>query len=188
MKDRRYLGAVVVATLVLAACSGRSASETPTASPTPSTTTTSARPSTGEVEVVLDGHPVGVGLIRRGIADVKRLGLWNRLTKHLHVAKINAYAGHHNIPRDGHLADAFPGVMEGSDGELGVSCDIVFYIAAIARELRLSRQGVLVRNRPSLRITYASIVAHELAHCLPARHGEKVARRWESKVERLMTR
>jgi hypothetical protein len=129
-----------------------------------------------------------VRLIKRGIADVKKLGLWKRLTKHLHVAKINAYGGRHNTPSDGHLADAFPGVMEGSDEELGLSCDVVFYMAAIAKEVRLSRQGVLVRNRPNLRITYASIVAHELAHCLRGPHGEKVARRWEYKVERLMTR
>jgi hypothetical protein len=112
-----------------------------------------------------------------------------RLTKHLHVAKINAYPGTHNIPEDGHLADAIPGVMERStDGELGLSCDIVFYMAAIAKEMRLSRAGVLVRNRPSLRIAYASIVAHELAHCLRGPHNEKVARRWEYRAEGLMTR
>ncbi|MGH2808747.1 MAG: hypothetical protein ACRDKT_15895 [Actinomycetota bacterium] len=179
------LVALVAAGLFVTSCSGGSASEgakTPTRSPTP--TKTVAR----GVELQLDGEPAGIRLIRRGIQDVKRLGLWKRLTRHLHVVKINAYSGHHNVPRDGHLADAISGVMESSDRELGLSCDVVFYMAAIGREMRLSRAGVLVRTRPSIRITYASIVAHELAHCLPGPHGEKVARRWEYRVERLLTR
>src|SRR5688500_15345239 len=99
----RSLAALLVATLALTACSGGNASEGPTAaSPTATPTPTPAK--LRGVEVVLDGDPAGVRLIRRGIADIKRLGLWEPLTKHLHVAKINAYAGTHNAPDDGHLA------------------------------------------------------------------------------------
>jgi hypothetical protein len=181
----RWAASLLVPFLFVAGCSAGARFTTPSATPT---ATPSPTKTVRGLELLLDGEPAGVRLIRRGIKDVEKLGLWKRLTRHLKVVKINAYAGNHNIPRDGHLADAIYGVMEARDGELGLSCDVVFYLSAIERELRLSRAGVLVREYPSERITFAMIVAHELGHCQRGPHGEKVARRWEHKVEHLLTR
>ena len=90
-----------------------------------------------------------------------------------------------------HLANAISGLVEDTSGELQLSCDIVFFAGTIAGESRRFReyyeQGYLDRLPFTLRSRYASILAHELAHCLQDRpHNEAAARGWEKRVLRLM--
>ncbi|HWL66185.1 MAG TPA: hypothetical protein VNP73_09455 [Actinomycetota bacterium] len=129
--------------------------------------------------------------IDRAIADLKRLGLWNRLTDHLYVLDIGSRLGTENVPEDRHLADAYStGFVDEQDS--GQLCDLMFYATAIKRDLRRWRgfysQG-LARHQPlPLGRYWTQLLAHELAHCLPGPHGESVAQAWEARVRRAYER
>jgi hypothetical protein len=189
-RPARILLGAAVGLCVLAACEPAgaprpAAKRSPTSSPT-----RQARAVTGprgpRVEVVAIG--AGRRLVRRAVADLKRLGYWRRLTDHLVEVALGTRAGSVNIPDDGHLADAFLTV----DGEArGGRCDIRFYPAAIRRDLRRQAEfhadGYLDEPPATLREFWVSILAHELAHCLPhsnffRQRGEPTARRWEQRV------
>ncbi|MDQ3940361.1 MAG: hypothetical protein M3238_03310 [Actinomycetota bacterium] len=137
------------------------------------------------MELILEGDDPAENLIRRGIRDVKRIGLWDPLTRHLGVVKFAAYEERYRVPPDNHLADASP-MLTDENGDFQLRCDIVFYSLAMAREVtrlrRLHDAGVIDFVPPDLREAYASVVAHELAHCLRGPHGEKVAQRWERRA------
>ena len=129
-------------------------------------------------------------LIARAVLDLKRLGLWRRLTRHLYRIYLSSREGAINIPDDRHLADALLTAQIDRRGS-GALCDIRFYPAAIARDLERQRDyfegGRLPSPPPSPRQFWVSVLGHELAHCLPhpdplRQVGERTARRWERKV------
>jgi hypothetical protein len=131
-------------------------------------------------------------LIARALSDLRRLGLWPRLTRHLYRIYLSAREGAVNVPDDKHLADALLTADIDRHGS-GALCDVRFYPAAIARDRRRQRrfsaQGRLAHPPPTEREFWVSILAHELAHCLshPNRLqpvGERVARLWEKRALR----
>jgi hypothetical protein len=123
--------------------------------------------------------------LERAIADLKRLGFWDRLTDHLFVLKLGSRLGTANLPEDGHLADASStGIVEGE--ESGAYCDLMFYVTAIHQDLQrwrsFYRRGLVDKGPPSLTRFWAMLLAHELTHCLPRGHGEEAATRAEEEV------
>jgi hypothetical protein len=131
-------------------------------------------------------------MIGRAVRDLEGLGLWRRLTRHLFEVYLSAREGAVNVPDDGHLADALL-TARPRGAEFGSRCDIRFYPAAMARDLRRQARffehGLLARPAPSPRRFWVAILAHELAHCLPHRNplrrvGERVAHGWEERVLR----
>ena len=175
--------------LVMVACVG----EDPTLRPGPAGSpaeTVAERPTTdpqrsGRARVQLEARRRARGLIATGIADVKRLGLWDDLTRHLYLIKIDSRLGRLNVPEDGHLADTyFTGVID--ERGAGALCDIMFFPTAVHDDLVRWRtyygQGRIADVPPSLRAFYGSLVAHELAHCAPGARGEPAARAWERRV------
>jgi hypothetical protein len=124
--------------------------------------------------------------------DLKSVRLWGPLTNHLFEVKVAVRPGRSDIPADRHLADAYISAVA-AQGTLRNLCDIVFYPAAIARDLvrwrRYHAQGRLGRPPGTLRQYWGSILAHELAHCLGTGRGERVAKHWEAKAQhKLATR
>ena len=167
---------------MLFACSSGEPEVRARPSPSPSSS-----PTVPDLELVVDGDTKGVRLVKKGIGDVKRIGLWRPLTRDVDVIAMTAFDERWRVPPKGHLADA---VLQATDenGVLQIRCDIQYYSHSIAKQLDVFRYDAsfgLGLDRPrSLRELYAAVVAHELAHCLPGPHGEKVAQRWERKAVR----
>ncbi len=123
--------------------------------------------------------------VDQAIHDLKEVGLWRALTRHLYEVKFGSRNGRSNVPDDGHLADAF--LTAKVDGNIGGTfCDILFFPTAMEDDLdrweSYYSQGLLDDEPPTLRQFWASIMAHELGHCVDGPHGEAVAMRWESKA------
>jgi hypothetical protein len=160
--------------------------------PSPATIVTpDGRPSavpevvTGDVTVQNDALGDSEELVERAIADLKRLGFWGDLTDHLYVLKISSRPGPDRIPDDGHLADAFL-TAQIDETTAGSLCDVMFFpdamVADLARYEDYYNRGLLPDPTPTLRQFWASILGHELAHCLDHGRGEPTAERWEKKV------
>jgi hypothetical protein len=146
------------------------------------------RPPSRSARVVVTANGPARDLVRRSVADLRRLHYWRSLTSHLDEIALSTRSGTASIPEDGHLADAFLTVTGNASGAL---CDIRFYPAAIARDLRRQARfysaGQLAERPPNLRQFWVSILAHELAHCLPhenffRQRGEPIARAWEHRA------
>ena len=124
------------------------------------------------------------GRVDRAIEDLQTLGFWRPLTRHLYYLRIGSRPGVESIPEDGHLADALFSARFDRRGS-GLFCDIVIFVAAIdADRARWAAYYAAGRQRPppSRRQFWAGVLAHELAHCRPGPHGERVAERWEERV------
>ena len=185
---RALAGAAVV--LALAACADDGLPRTVEPPPRGPEARSLQRPQTkpARLRVVIPARPPSRRLVVRAVSDLKRLGFWTRLTRHLDELRLGTQAGAHNVPPDGHLADAF---LTARMDPAGTVCDISFYPAAIRRDLRRQAEyyadGLLDEPPASARRFWVSIFAHELAHCLPTRsffrqRGEGTARRWEHRV------
>jgi hypothetical protein len=129
-------------------------------------------------------------VVGRAVADLKRLGFWERLTSHLYHLRLGTRLGVANVPDDKHLADAYLTAEIDEHGS-GALCDILFFPAAIkqdlARQKRFRSEGLLPDDPPTLRQFWVSILGHELGHCLPddssfRQRGERTAERWEGRV------
>ena len=171
---------LLAASLSIGACIAET--EGSSSVPSPSASSTAA----AKLALVIEGKGRPLALLRRGVRDVKAIGLWGPLTRHLGVVKFDAYAEPYRVPRDRHLADAVPMITD-ETGDFQQRCDVVFYTVAMADQVRIWRREHALGLRPrapTLRELYASTVAHELAHCLPGPHGEKVATRWERRAMR----
>lgn len=125
--------------------------------------------------------------VRRAIRDLRRIGMWQRLTEHLYSVRFATRPGRDQVPDDGHLADAYlTAQIDGRRG--GPACDVMFFPAAMADDLERWRtyhgRGLLADPPPSARHFWAAITAHELAHCLGDGKGEGAAMRWERRALR----
>jgi hypothetical protein len=123
--------------------------------------------------------------VRRAVRDLKRLDLWGPLTDHLYAIEVGSRLGRDDVPRDGHLADAYiTGLVE--EQGAGALCDIMFFPTAITDDLARWRtyhaNGYLEAPPPSLREFWAALLAHELGHCMEGPRGEHVAERWERRA------
>lgn len=182
----RLAPVLFVLVLLGAACAEETprAAMRPTATPSP---TPSPTPVINPPGVVVENIAQGKSIerVRKSIADLKAVDLWFPLTRHLYKAKFDSRLGAANIPDDGHLADAIltAAFDEKAQGRL---CDVMFFPNAIARDLDRWReyyaQGGIAHPAPSLRHMWTSVMAHELAHCLPGGPGEKVAQKWERRA------
>lgn len=193
--DLRLKALALAAAAALSACSGGSMSDaldpgnlirrSPAARPT-ATGLVSTRPAT-KPGLRLENRGLGATKtkIAQAIADLKAIGLWDDLTGHLYVLKIATRPGLEDIPADGHLADALLTAAVDEYG-MGSACDIMFFPAAIARDLERWRgyfaDGLVPDPPPTLRQYWASILAHELGHCLNWEGGEPFAERWEARA------
>ena len=192
---RRLAGAVLLCALLPAACTGGSEPATPRAAQAPSEAGSTPTPAPAErppleprgakIENVASG-----GSHRRArvaIRDLRRIGLWSRLTDHLYIVKIGARLGRRSVPEDGHLADAVLTAQVDEEGG-GALCDIRFYPTAMADDLvrwaQYYAQRLLPEPPPTLRQFWGAILVHELAHCLGDGKGEGVADRWEKRALR----
>jgi hypothetical protein len=181
---------LLAASLVLGACSDevapRSSGPSPSVHPSEESQPSERGITRPDGTTVHNGaHGSSKRLVKVAIADLKRSGLWKPLTKHLYVIKVSSRLGRENVPEDGHLADAYL-TAQIDDGVGGSLCDIMFFPTAMADDLARWRtynaQGLLADPAPSRRQFWASILAHELAHCLDHGSGEDVAERWEAKA------
>jgi hypothetical protein len=124
-------------------------------------------------------------LVRQAVRDLKRLDLWGPLTDHLYVIKVGSRLGRDNVPRDGHLADAYITGLVEEEGA-GALCDILFFPTAITDDLArwgtYHANGYLEAPPPTLRQFWAALLAHELGHCMEGPRGERVAERWERRA------
>jgi hypothetical protein len=163
-----------------------------------------ARPPLGAVEPVAEeGHraPFRKGIVepstatasgRRiagAISDLKGLGLWGDLTRHLDRIRLRARPGRAGVPRDGHLADALYRSWGTGGGRL---CRVTFYPRAMRDDLAKQRfyhsEGQLADAPPEMDQFWTMILAHELAHCRDHHRGEKIALRVEARVLDLLRR
>jgi hypothetical protein len=124
-------------------------------------------------------------LVRQAVKDLKRLHLWGPLTRHLYVIELGSRLGRDDVPRDGHLADAYiTGVVE--EEGAGALCDIMFFPTAVTDDLARWRtyhaNGYIEEPPPSLRQFWAGLLAHELGHCMEGPRGETVAEEWERRA------
>ena len=119
------------------------------------------------------------------IEDLRQVGLWRPLTEHLYAMQVDARLAIEDVPDDGHLADAYSTGLVEEDGA-GAYCDLMFWPIAIEGDLLrwegFWAEGLIERRPPTLRQYWAALLAHELAHCLNGRHGEKVAQEWEERT------
>ena len=125
--------------------------------------------------------------VRLAVVDLRRLGVWKKLTRHLHIVKIGTRPGVERIPGDGHLADAVFTFASRDHSPTGLVCDIVFFSSAmsndVARQAQYYAQGALDHEPPTLREFWAVVLAHELAHCdTPGQKGEAYSERWEKRI------
>jgi len=184
--SRRAVTAATCVVLLLVGCDGGGGR--PGAAPTPSATSSpAARGITKPEGLIVRNAALGFSkkLVRRAIADLKEVGLWKPLTRHLYSIRFASRLGRVNIPEDGHLADAYlTAEIDGNEG--GAMCDIMFFPSAMAADLARWRayhsQGLLPDPPPTIRQFWASITAHELAHCLKHGRGEPTAERWEARA------
>lgn len=144
------------------------------------------RPITKPDELIVENVAFGRSKahVRRAIRDLRQVGLWDRLTRHLYAVKFGSRNGRENVPDDGHLADVY--LTARVDGEFGGSfCDVRFYPTAMTDDLdrwaTYHAQG-LMDAPPSLRQFWGAIMVHELAHCMPGPKGEKAAGEWEERA------
>jgi hypothetical protein len=192
---KRLAGALLLCALLPAACTGGTEPAAPRAAQTPGGTDPSPTPAPAEraplerrgakIENVASG-----GSHRRArvaIRDLRRIGLWSRLTDHLYIVKIGSRLGRGGVPADGHLADALLTAQVEEEGG-GALCDIRFYPTAMADDLvrwaQYYAQRLLPEPPPTLRQFWGAILVHELAHCLGEGKGERVADRWEKRALR----
>jgi hypothetical protein len=197
----------VVACLVLASCS-RAGSD-PGSRPTP--TASESRPAlTTDQGGRHRRGPAGIDLVfetgrfeerqfRRAVRDLVRIGVWAPLTDGLHSVELETHPGARSTAGV-HLADA---VLSHAlvENIPRVVCDIRFYPRAIRQELRIWRRvrgvglspeqwrdynenEIFDEGLPNKGHFWASILAHELSHCLLGPHGEKAAQEWEYKTMR----
>jgi hypothetical protein len=127
--------------------------------------------------------------IARAVIDLKDLGLWSRLTRHLDGGpRLRPLPGRSNVPDDGHLADSL--YRARADG--GRYCRVTFYPAAmqddLARQRFYYRRGFLRARPPTMTEFWTMILAHELTHCRDQRRGERVALAVEARVLELLRR
>jgi len=187
----KLVTSLLLGTLFLGACSQaapekqRPASEE--ASPQESSSPPAERGITDPPGVVVVNGALGDDrkLIAQAIEDVKAAGYWRELTGHLYSVRIGLRPGVERIPEDGHLADALRTLK--LDGDVGgIYCQITFYAAAMSQDLErvgdYFDQGLVPSPPPTERQFYASILGHELAHCLGKGKGEAVAQQWEARV------
>lgn len=125
--------------------------------------------------------------VDRAMQDLRGIGMWLRLTGDLYAVRFATRPGREQVPDDGHLADAY--LTAEIDGRTGGSlCDVMFFPTAMSDDLSRWRtyhaQGLLADPPPTTRQFWASIMAHELAHCLDGGSGEGVAMRWERRALR----
>lgn len=182
--------ALSLAASLLAACTSTGPREAAGPMASPQVTVSSELEQRGitkpeGVQVENAGQPGTKRLIRRAISDLKKVDLWSPLTKHLYGVKFATRPGRDSIPDDGHLADAFlTAKIDGDEG--GTFCDIMFFPAAMRDDLARWRsyhaRGLLSEPAPSGRQFWASIMAHELAHCLKEKRGEIAAGKWERRA------
>lgn len=190
---RVVAGAVVIA-VVLSACSAgppslRSGRDRRPRSPAPVETLPTARPLEAQQRPATTRPRVEAPLgeleprARRAIRDLKTVGMWRRLTRHLYVIQITVVHGRSLIPRDLHLADAWRTWQLDERGK-GPRCEIRFYSAAVTADLARQRdyhaRGMLPGPVPTPRQLWGSVLAHELSHC--GRSGtrdEHTANHWE---------
>lgn len=123
--------------------------------------------------------------VDQAVTDLKELGFWRDLTKHVVHVKIATRPGLERIPEDGHLADAIQNVQ--LDPRPGFVCDIVIFSEALTNDVT-DQQGFYLDGRistppPTLRQFWAVIVAHEVGHCSPkGQKGEAHSTKWEQRV------
>jgi hypothetical protein len=188
MKAIRLCAALLV---VLAACEpGRGTAPPGSAGPDHRSAAAHRQPTRPRPAVRNAAAGADRELISRAVADLRTLGLWTPLTRHLYRLQLGARPGATNVPPDKHLADAFLTAVIDQRGS-GALCDVLFYPTAIRRDLerqaRFHAQGLLPDPPPTLRQFWVSILGHELAHCLPhedffRQRGERTAERWEARV------
>jgi hypothetical protein len=139
--------------------------------------------------VALPAAPAARNRIAAGISDLKDLGLWGELTRHLDRVRLRSRSGRANVPRDGHLADSLYRPW-GSDG--GRFCRVTFYPRAMRDDLAKQRfyytEGQLAEPPPEMDQFWTMILAHELAHCRDRHRGETIALRFEARVLGLLRR
>jgi hypothetical protein len=128
------------------------------------------------------------GDIARAIDDLKDLGLWGELTRHLDRLRLRVRSGRANVPRDGHLADS----LYRSTGHAGRRfCRVTFYPRAMRDDLAKQRfyysEGGLAEAPPEMDQFWTMILAHELTHCRDRHRSEKVALRVEARVLDLLS-
>ena len=184
----RLLRLVLVAALLAGACTQGSEAD-PTAarsdapSPSPAPSPSVINPPGVFVANVAFGR--SKRRVRTAVRDLKAMGLWRPLTRHLFMVKFGSRLGAVNIPDDGHLADAVLTVAEDARGA-GALCDVLFFPNSLAQDLDRWRlyysHAAIADPPPTLRQLWGAVAAHELGHCLPGGPGERVARRWESKA------
>ncbi len=186
---KRMLVTALAAVLVLLACAP---DEPPPASDSPRQGRQQSEKRINErrrtrigVRVQNEAFGPSARFVGRAVRDLKRLDLWGPLTDHLYVIEVGSRLGRDNIPRDGHLADAYiTGLVE--DKGAGALCDIMFFPTAITDDLARWRtyhaSGYLEAPPPSLRQFWAALLAHELGHCMEGPRGERVAERWERRA------
>ena len=212
MRARRILALVALATLALASCeagerddggvaapsvdasegdrsgpSGRTDGSQPGPSKDPSPGGPRERARTEPRRAKLTITALGRGRLRsrQAVADLKKLGFWPPLTRHVTEVVISTRAGRGSIPEDGHLADAIMNVQLGN--RPGYVCDVMIFTTALAddvgRQEGYYSTGSLQAPPPTLREFWAVILAHELAHCSErGQRGEAYSTRWEKRV------
>ena len=180
----------LVLCFLLAACS--SSAETPQATPAGSPSPAASAKSAELPKIEFNNTKTLTKPIERAIEDIKEVGVWRRLTKHLYLVKFAVYERGTMKYNKRHLANALSTVVQDEAGEFQLACDIVFYRGTISEESERAREyqelGYRSQFPSSPRLLYAEIVGHELAHCLEGKSGEKVAQRWGKKVLRLLER
>ena len=131
--------------------------------------------------------------VEGAIADLKTVGLWDDLTKHLYRIDLKVRPGESGVPEDRHLADARflrAQIARGTfDYPKGAYCWIRFFPAAMSDDLvrwnSYYDQGLTPDPPPTERQFWGSILGHELSHC-PQKgtetSPEDVALSWESRV------
>src|SRR5918996_1833978 len=184
----RVLAVVLMAVFVLVSCSGDQARPTREANRRRQPVEEGIMergPTRIRARVENDAFGSSARLVQQAIRDLKRLDLWGPLTHHLYVIKLGSRLGRDNIPRDGHLADAYVTGLVEEEGA-GALCDIMFFPTAVTDDLARWRtyhaNGYIDDPPPSLRQFWAGLLAHELGHCVEGPRGERVAEKWERRA------
>lgn len=188
LRSQEALTGVVVALCVVLAGGCTPAAESPAPSP-PNHARPPTRPTAG-AKVINVALGRDRALVATAVRDLKAIGLWRDLTRHLYAVQLSTRRGPDRVPSDEHLADAVYTSLA-DEGGAGGLCDIVLFSTAIAADRRRQADyfaaGRLPRPPPSLRHFWGSLVAHELAHCLgDVGLGEPGARAWERRALRAL--